>query len=108
MPVKQYTDLIRMLDDVAEYVRRHRVEVFWNDNVNTNTHQITAGSDTTWAIAREYVARPGRGGSDKEWQMHEAMRTSAGKTALLKTLNAMKNAPPLAPRTVWARLLDDD
>jgi len=108
MPVKMYTDLVKMLDDVAEYVRRHKVEVLWADNVNTGTHQITTGFDNTWAISHEYVARAGRGGSDREWQMHEAMRTSAGKTNLLKTLNAMKNAPPLAPRTAWARLLDDD
>lgn len=106
MPVKQYTDLVRMLDDVAEYVRRHKVEVLWNDNINTEHYQITTGSET-WAIARQYVARPGRGGSDREWHMHEAMRTHAGKTALLKILNAMRNAPPLEPRTAWARLLDD-
>jgi len=107
MTVKQYTDLVKMLDDVAEYVRRHKVEVLWDDNVNTDHHQITTGS-TTWAIAQQHVVQSGQGGSDREWQMRAAMRSHAGKTTLIKTLNAMKDAPPLAPRTAWARLLDDD
>lgn len=107
MPTKVYTDLVKMLDDVAEYVRRHKVEVLWADNHITEMYQITTGSET-WAISHEYVARAGQGGVGREWVMHDAMRTFEGKNALLKSLNAMKDAPPLPPRTTWARLLDDD
>ena len=37
-----------MLDDVAEYVRRHKVEVLWADNVNTGTHPLVDATMSEW------------------------------------------------------------
>jgi hypothetical protein len=95
----------RKFDDVAEYIRRYKVEVLWADDIASSTYQITTGMNT-WAIRASDVAHGVD--SDKASVLRQVLKTREGKDALLRTPNAMRDAPPLPSRTVWERLLDDD
>ena len=64
-----------MFTDIATYVRKHGVEVFWDDNVNTNMHQITTGPQT-WAITRESVFSCWSQ-AQKDRELCKAMQTAA-------------------------------
>lgn len=87
----------------AEYVRRHRVEVLWADDLHDHMHQVTTGVNT-WSI-QDTDALPSEIQSDRHLYLCQAIQTHAGKEALLKALNDRRFAPEPLPMTAWERIL---